>query len=77
MEITLLILPSGETAKIIRLEGGREFQRKLASLNLRVGKTITKITAQPFHGPLVVEVANARVTIGRGMAGKIMVEIPG
>ena len=77
MEITLLTLTSGETAKITRLEGGGEFQRKLASLNLRVGKIVTKITAQPFHGPLVVEVDNTRVTIGRGMAGRIMVEVTG
>lgn len=75
MEISLLQLQTGKKAKIKRLEGGYSFQRKLASLNIRVGKTIKKVTTQPLGGPVVIEVDNTEVTLGMGMAMKIFVEI--
>ena len=73
MEITLINLKSGEKAIIKRLEGGEAFRKKLASLNIRVGKTIRKITEQPFHGPVVIEIDNTEATIGMNMAKKIIV----
>ena len=74
MEIPLTQLGRGKTAVIKSLKGGCEFQRKIASLNIRVGKTIKKITAQPLRGPIVIEVGNTKVSLGMGMAMKIFVE---
>ncbi len=74
MEISLINLPEGKKAVIKKLEGGREFLRKLEALNIRVGKIIKKITGQPFRGPIVIEVDNTKVAIGRGMAMRIYVE---
>ena len=74
MEITLFDLKSGKKATIKRLEEGEEFQKKLALLNIRAGKTISKITAQPLHGPVVIEIDNTEATIGMQMAKKIVVE---
>ena len=74
MEISLLQLQIGKKAKIKRLEGGYSFQRKLASLNIRVGKTIKKIATQPLGGPIVIEIDNIGVTLGMGMAMKIFIE---
>ena len=71
MEISLLDLQLNIKAKIMRLEGGFELQRKLASLNIRIGKTIKKITTQPLRGPVVVEIDNTKITLGRGLAMKI------
>ena len=73
MEITLFDLESGKKATIKRLDGGVEFRKKLTSLNIRVGKTIRKITAQPFHGPVVIEIDNTEAAIGMDMAKKIVV----
>ncbi len=73
MEITLFNLESGKKATIKRLDGGVEFRKKLTSLNIRVGKTIRKITAQPFHGPVVIEIDNTEAAIGINMAKKIVV----
>ena len=73
MEITLSDLKSGEKAIIKRLEGGEEFRKKLASLNIRVGKTIRKITEQPLHGPVVINIDNTEATIGMNMAKKIII----
>ncbi len=74
MEITLFDLQSGKKASIKRLEEGDEFQKKLALLNIRIGKTIKKITAQPLRGPVVIEIDNTQATIGMQMAKKIVVE---
>ena len=74
MEITLFDLESGKKATIKRLEDGEEFRKKLASLNIRVGKTIRKITTEPLHGPVVIEIGNTEATIGMKMAKKIVVE---
>jgi len=73
MEITLFNLESGKKATIKRLDGGVEFRKKLTSLNIRVGKTIRKITAQPLHGPVVIEIDNTEAAIGINMAKKIVV----
>lgn len=73
METTLFDLESGKKATINRLDGGVEFRKKLTSLNIRVGKTIRKITAQPFHGPVVIEIDNTEAAIGMDMAKKIVV----
>ncbi len=73
MEITLFDLESGKKATIKRLDGGVEFRKKLTSLNIRVEKTIRKITAQPFHGPVVIEIDHTEAAIGMDMAKKIIV----
>ena len=75
MEISLFKLRNGKKAEIKRLEGGIEFQRKLSSLNIRIGKKIKKITSQPFRGPVVIEVDNTKATIGIGMARRIFLEV--
>lgn len=75
MEISLLQVESGKTVRITRLKGGIGFQRKLASLNIRVGKTVRKITKQPLRGPVVIEIDNTQIAIGAGMAMRIFVEV--
>jgi YegS/Rv2252/BmrU family lipid kinase len=74
METKLLELPIGQAAVIKRIEGGYGFQRRLASLGIRVGQTVRKVGSGPFKGPVVVEVDRARVAIGKGMAMKVIVE---
>lgn len=74
MEVLLADLEVGKKAQISRIEGGRGFRRKIASLGIRVGKTIRKISAQPLRGPVVVEVDRTRIALGRGMAKRISVE---
>ena len=74
METSLIDLRCGIKAVIKRLEGGAVFQKKLESLNVRIGKEIKKVTKQPFNGPVVIEIDNTKVAIGREMASRIFVE---
>jgi len=74
MEIPLLYLQAGKRATIKKLDGGIGCHKKLASLNLRIGKTIKKITVLPFNGPVVVKIDNTSVSMGRGLAECIFVQ---
>ncbi len=70
---TLLDLPVGARAQVASLRGGFGLQRHLASLGIMPGKIVQKITTQPMGGPIMIEVGGARIAIGRGMAGRIVV----
>lgn len=73
METLLTLLPLGKKAKIVRLEGGKGFQRNLRSRGIREGKTIEIVTRQPIGGPIVVSMNGDQVALGRGMACRIIV----
>ena len=72
--IPLTNLRQNQKAKIVRLEGGHGFQRKLRVMGLREGQTIMIISHQPFRGPLTIKTNGCQMTLGRGMAHKILVE---
>ena len=74
MEASLAELESGKTAVVKRLAGGEEFRKRLASLNIRVGKVIRKVTSQPFNGPVIIEIDHTEASIGKRMAEKVIVE---
>jgi len=74
MEISLSQLQVGKKAKIIKLEGGYTFQRKLKVIGIRENKIVKIITTQPFYGPIVIEIERNQITLGRGMAERIFVE---
>jgi ferrous iron transport protein A len=74
MEIQLIELGAGKVAIIKQIGGEYGFQRRLALLGIRTGKTVRKIGSGAFKGPVVIEVNRARVAIGRGIAMKILVE---
>ncbi len=73
MSVPLVSVGLKKPVRIVDLAGGVEFKRKLASLNIRIGKVVVKLVSQPFHGPIVLLVDNTRVTLGRGLAEKIFV----
>ncbi|MFW5990953.1 MAG: FeoA family protein [Candidatus Nanoarchaeia archaeon] len=67
-------LSDKEEAYVVEVEGGREFQEKMACMNIRQGKKLIKIMSQPLRGPIIVSVDNTQYAIGRGIASKIVVE---
>ena len=73
--ISLTELEVGKKAVIKEIRGGFGLKRRLESLNMRVGKTVKKISSAPFHGPVVVEIERCKIAIGRGMANKVFVEV--
>ena len=72
---TLPELKPGESGVIIDIQGGAGLVRHIESLGIRVGKRITKISAQFWRGPQVIEVDNIRIALGFGMSRKVYVEV--
>ncbi|MBU4365673.1 MAG: ferrous iron transport protein A [Kiritimatiellae bacterium] len=72
-ETTLALLKQGEKATVAALHGGSAFQHRLRSMGLKEGKLLRVVAKHHFAGPLVVEVERRHITIGRGMAQKIVV----
>ncbi len=67
-------LITNEGSVILELVGGEKFQSKLRTIGLKEGSRIKIIAVEPANGPIVVKSGRTTVTIGRGMAKKIIVE---
>lgn len=66
----------GHEGFVVALRGGRDFQQRIAAQGLHVGSRITVVQnggAGGAHGPVVVRSGGAELTIGQGMAEKILV----
>ena len=85
-ETPLAHLKKGKSGRIITIYGGHHggsfdghhgkhgFQRRLNVLGIRVGQTIRVDSKQPLMGPITISIGNSQVTLGRGIAHKIIVE---
>ena len=74
-KIPLTKLPINKKGKIISLDGGQGFQRRLRIMGIKEGQIIKIVTKQPFRGPVTIAVFGCQMTLGRGMANKITVEV--
>jgi ferrous iron transport protein A len=68
-------MKSGERGIVVDLIGGYVFINRLNSLGIRLCKTITKVNSMLMRGPIIVDVDNAKIALGYGMAQKVMVEV--
>ena len=73
--IPLTQMKRGETGRIISINGGFGFVRRLQSMNIRAGKRITKQSTIFRRGPITIRLDNTQVALGFGMASKILVEV--
>lgn len=71
--ISLSALATGEVAMVRQLAGGRGFVSRLATLGFTPGAEVNMV--QNFgHGPLIVNIRDTRIALGRGEAAKVLVE---
>ncbi len=68
-------LTVNQRARIINLNGGFGFQRRLRVMGIREGQIIKVVSRQPLRGPFTIAIGGSHITIGRGMANKIVVEV--
>jgi Fe2+ transport system protein FeoA len=73
--MNLTALHSGDSAIIAEVEVGRGLRSRLMALGLLPG-TPVEVIKMDSSGPVVLEVHDSRVVIGRGIARKIEVEVP-
>ena len=75
-KITVLSqLAVNQKARILQINGGFGFQRRLKVMGIREGQIIKVVSRQPFRGPFTIAIGGSNITIGRGMANKIAVEV--
>ena len=68
-------LKSGESGRISQIDGGYGMVNRLAALNIRPGKLITKLNSGIMRGPITIELDRTQVAIGFGMAKRILVDV--
>jgi Fe2+ transport system protein FeoA len=73
MDLPLSALSFGTEAKITKIIGGCGLIKRLTELGLTYGTQI-KIVSEPCGGPVLIEVRDTRLALGRGVATKIFVE---
>jgi len=73
--VTLTQMRAGQKGKIVKIDGGHGLAQKLDALGIRVGKEVTKISAQLMRGPVLLRQDNTRVALGFGMASKVSVDL--
>jgi Fe2+ transport system protein FeoA len=72
IDVTKLV--NDESARVVELVGGGKTAGKLAALGLVPGATITKKSASPMQGPVILAKGLSQFAIGYGMARRVMVE---
>ncbi|MCW4010745.1 MAG: ferrous iron transport protein A [Candidatus Bathyarchaeota archaeon] len=73
MDLPLNTLSSGTEAKITKIIGGCGLIKRLTEMGLTHG-TQVKVVSEPCGGPVLIEVRDTRLALGRGVAMKIFVE---
>ncbi|HDG96959.1 MAG: ferrous iron transport protein A [Thermoplasmata archaeon] len=63
----------GEEGVVKSIEG--YLRNKVAGMGIRVGKKLKMATKQPIKGPVVVTVDQYTISLGLGIADKIIVEV--
>jgi len=73
-EVPLSRMEAGQSGRVIDIQGGQGVINRLSSLGIRPGQSITKLSAMFMRGPVTIQIGNAQVAIGFGIARRIMVE---
>ncbi|MFC1965472.1 ferrous iron transport protein A [Chloroflexota bacterium] len=74
-QIALSRMKTGQSGKVVQIQGGHGLINRLSALGIRPGQGISKVGSMFMRGPVTIQVGNAQVAIGFGMANKIIVEL--
>ncbi len=70
----LLNIENGKWVRVLAYKGGHNFEHKLRQMGLLPGQCARVVRHAPFGGPLLIEVHNRMLALGRGVAARIEVE---
>ena len=73
--VTLRQMQSGQSGKVVQVQGGHGLVNRLSALGIRPGKRITKVSSMLMRGPVTIQSGNTQLAVGFGMASKIIVEL--
>jgi ferrous iron transport protein A len=73
IDTSLGAVRSGKWVQIKRIQGGRQLLSRLAALGFTPGARL-RVVQNFGHGPIIVNIRDTRVALGRGEASRIVVE---
>jgi ferrous iron transport protein A len=65
----------GQSGVVVDVRGGHNVVERLASLGIRPGKRVVKVSSMLLGGPVTVEVDRSQIALGRQMASRILVDV--
>lgn len=65
----------GDTGRVAFTKGGGTACQRIGDMGLCPGAEIKVVNTAPFQGPVEIEVRGTRLAIGRGLAGKVYIEV--
>ncbi len=72
--ISLIQMKQGQKGRIAEIQGGHDLANRLDTMGLRIGSSLTKISHSFLRGPVTVNVGATQLSLGFGMALKVIVE---
>lgn len=68
-------IPLRKKVKIVAIEGGWGIRQLLTQIGLHVGDELIVVRSGLFGGPLLINLHDSQIALGRGMAKKVMVNL--
>ncbi len=75
--MTLRDMKVGQRAKILKIVKGTSAERRLFEIGIIPGAQVKLVSRHPFRGPLVFQIGNAKIAVGRGIASSVEIQIEG
>lgn len=72
-DVKLSSLSSGESAEVIKLDGGRRYRERLSGMGLGIGSIVSVIHSSGSEGPILIGTGGSRFMLGQKEAAKIIV----
>ena len=69
----LAFLDEGESGRVVEVRAGRGLTRRLLAMGIAPGMKV-RVLKSSGPGPILIEVGQTRIALGRGIAMKIIVE---
>lgn len=73
--MTLREMRVGQEAKVLEIAKGTGAERKLFEIGIIPGAKIRLVSRHPFHGPLVLEIGNSKIAVGRRVASSVLIAL--
>ncbi|MBU4305903.1 MAG: ferrous iron transport protein A [Candidatus Omnitrophica bacterium] len=74
-KINLVQMKAGQKGTIVRIEGAEAFSKRLGVMGMRIDKSVIKLSAFVFCGPVAIRVGRTVIALGYGMASKVWVQL--
>ncbi|MGI6413969.1 MAG: FeoA family protein [Syntrophomonadaceae bacterium] len=65
----------GQRGRVKTIVKGSKLERRLFDIGLAPGVEFTMITRHPFRGPIILQIGNSKIALGRGIADSVEVEL--